>query len=115
MESRSCSPSRSIAFRSRARTTGRFPRTPRKLVNFYQLNGFLHGRRQIVAADRLRTEILGNYRLDYGTKKIDCNGFPWYAQVFMKPHIEIESDPSVWNRVESLIRAKLHPDGAAMQ
>jgi len=25
----------------------------------------------------------------------------------MKPHIEIESDPRVWNQVESLIRAKI--------
>jgi hypothetical protein len=27
----------------------------------------------------------------------------------MKPHIEIEADPRVWNRVESLVRSKLPP------
>jgi hypothetical protein len=79
-------------------------------VNFYQANGLLHGRREILAADRSRTEILGNYRFDYKTKYVSCNGFPWYAQMFMSPHIEIECDPSVWNQVESLIRSKLPSD-----
>jgi len=27
----------------------------------------------------------------------------------MKPHIEIESDPVVWDRIEALIRSKLPP------
>jgi len=79
-------------------------------VNFYQADGLLRGRREILAADRSRTEILGNYRVDYKTKHVSCNGFPWYAQMFMSSHIKIECDPSVWNQVESLIRAKLPPD-----
>jgi hypothetical protein len=82
-------------------------------VNFYQLNGLLHGQRQIVAADPLHTQILGNFRSDYKSNSIDCDGYPWYARVFMKPHIEIESDPSVWNRVESLIRSKLPSNNVA--
>ncbi len=84
-------------------------------VNFYQLNGLLHGQRRIVAMDRLRTEILGNFRLDYTTKHVNTNGYPWFARTFMRPHIEIESDPSVWNRVESLILAKLQPATAKLQ
>jgi hypothetical protein len=76
-------------------------------VNFYQLNGLLHGRSEILAADRSRTEILGNYRVDYKTKHVNCDGFPWYAQMFMSSHIQIECDPSVWGQVESLIRSKL--------
>ncbi len=79
-------------------------------VNFYQLNGLLHGRREIQAADGSRTEILGNYRVDYKTKRVNCDGFPWYAQMFMSSHIEIECDPSVWGQVESLIRSKLPSD-----
>lgn len=82
-------------------------------VNFYQLNGLLHGQRQIVAADPLHTQILGNFKSDYKGNSIDCDGYPWYARVFMKPHIEIESDPSVWNRVESLIRSKLPSNNVA--
>jgi hypothetical protein len=76
-------------------------------VNFYQLNGFLHGQRQIVAADPLHTQILGNFRFDYKANSVNCDGYPWYARIFMKPHIEIESDPRVWDQVESLIRSKL--------
>ena len=83
------------------------PANVAQAINFYQLDGILHGRREILAADQLRTEILGNFRIDYKNKRINCDGYPWFAQVFMKPHIEIESDPNVWNRVESLIRSKL--------
>src|SRR5579872_4256003 len=79
-------------------------------INFYQVNGLLHGRREILAADSSRTQILGNYRVDYRTKRVNCNGFPWYAQMFMPPHIKIECDPSVWGQVESLIRSKLPSD-----
>lgn len=83
------------------------PANVAQAVNFYQLNGFLHGRRQIQASDRLHTEILGNFQFDYKDRSVNCAGFPWYAQLFMKPHIEIESDPRVWNQVESLIRSKI--------
>ncbi|MEI9977306.1 MAG: hypothetical protein WDO73_37785 [Ignavibacteriota bacterium] len=34
-------------------------------------------------------------------------GYSWFARIFMRPRIEIESDPAVWSQVESLIRAKL--------
>ncbi len=85
------------------------PANVAQAVNFYQLDGFLHGRRQIVAADREHTQILGNFRLDYKNKQVNCDQYPWYAQIFMKPHIEIESDPAVWNQVESLIGSRLPP------
>jgi hypothetical protein len=83
------------------------PANVARAINFYQLDGLLHGQRQILAADPSRTRILGNFRLVYKSRRVDCDGFPWYAQIFMKPHIEIESDPSVWNRIESLIRSEL--------
>ena len=83
------------------------PANVEQAINFYQLDGFLHGQRQILAADPSRTRILGNIKLVYKAKPVNCDGFPWYAQMFMKPHIEIESDPAVWNRIESLIRSKL--------
>jgi len=85
------------------------PANVAEAVNFYQTSGLLHGSAEIRAADASRTEILGNFQVDYRTNKIDCEGYRWYARMFMKPHIEIESDPSVWGRVESLIRSKLPP------
>jgi hypothetical protein len=76
-------------------------------VNFYQLDGVLHGRARIRAADSSRTEILGNYQFEYKDRPVSLEGYSWFARTFMKSHIEIESDPAVWGRVESLIRAKL--------
>ncbi len=83
------------------------PANVTQAVNFYQSDGFLHGRSRIRATDAARTRILGNFQFNYKTKPLPCEGYPWYARMFMKPHIEIESDPVVWKRVETLIRAKL--------
>jgi hypothetical protein len=85
------------------------PANVAQAVNFYQLDGLLHGQRKIVAADPLRTRILGNFRSNYKGTPVNCDGYPWYARMFMKPHIEIESDPNVWNQVESLVRSELPP------
>ena len=76
-------------------------------VNFYQLDGILHGKPEIRAADAAHTQIIGNYRFEYKENPIRCNGYPWYDSLFMRPHIEIECDPHVWNQVESLIRSRL--------
>ncbi len=72
-------------------------------VNFYQSDGLLRGRNRIVAANPERTAILGNFHFSYRDRRVLCTGFPWYAQLFMHRHIEIENDPAVWDRVEALI------------
>jgi len=76
-------------------------------INFYQLDGFLHGQPKIRAANPVRTRILGNFRLDYKDKPLTCGQYPWWDRAFMKPHIQIECDPGVWRQVESLIRSNL--------
>ena len=76
-------------------------------ANFYQTEGMLRGRRSIVAVDPSLTTILGNYQLSYKTTPVSVTGFPWYARMFMRPHIEIENDPAVWNQVEALICGKI--------
>jgi hypothetical protein len=83
------------------------PANVAQAINLYQLNGLLHGRPQIVAADPSRTKILGNFKFDYKTKSANCAQYPWFARTFMRAHIEMESDPKVWSRVESLIRSKM--------
>ena len=88
---------------------GSIPSNVAQAVNFYQQTGLFHGRARIRAADASCTQILGNFQFDYKNNSVKCEGYPWYARVFMKPHIEIESDPSVWQQVEALIRAKLRP------
>ena len=76
-------------------------------INFYQSEGLLHGRSLITAVDPKKTTILGNYELTYKDNPVSCAGYPWFARVFMKPHIEIENDPSVWSKIEALIRTKV--------
>jgi hypothetical protein len=76
-------------------------------ANFYQTNGFLHGQTRIRAADPKRTNIIGNFRFDYKSSPYNCTKYPWYDRVFSKAHTQIECDPSVWDRVESLIRSDL--------
>lgn len=90
----------------------RIPANVAEAVNFYQLDGLLHGRSTIRAVDPARTQILGNYKLDYDKTHVSCDKYPWYARLFMGPHIEIENDPRVWNQVEALISAKLPPEEA---
>jgi len=85
------------------------PANVAEAANFYQPNGFLHGRRQIRAADPARTRIIGNFRFDYKAHPIPCKRYPWYDRLFLKSHTEIECDPRVWAQVESLIQARLPP------
>jgi hypothetical protein len=76
-------------------------------VNFYQSNGLLHGRPEILAIDPERTNIIGNFHMTYKDHPVNCDQFPWFARTFTKPHIEIENDPRVWAEAASLIDAEL--------
>ncbi len=76
-------------------------------VNYFQLDGVLHGQPKIRAANPARTRILGNFRSDYKSKPFTCGQYPWWDRAFMKSHIQIECDPAVWKQVESLIRSNL--------
>ncbi|WP_348266798.1 hypothetical protein P8936_12840 [Edaphobacter paludis] len=91
----------------------RIPANVAQAVNFYQLDGLLHGRPIIRAVDPTKTQIIGNYQLNYKDTHVSCDKYPWYARLFMGPHIEIENDPRVWNQVEALISAKLPPEVAS--
>jgi hypothetical protein len=83
------------------------PANVSQAINFYQLDGMLHGQAQIRAANPAHTRILGNFRSDYKAKPLTCGQYPWWDRVFMKSHIQIECDPAVWSQVESLIRTNL--------
>jgi hypothetical protein len=83
------------------------PNNVRLAANFYQDKGLIRGQQKIQAADTSRTQILGNFRMDYSANPISCPQYPWYTRVFMRSHIEIECDQHVWHRVEDLIREQL--------
>ena len=76
-------------------------------ANFYQPHGIVHGDHDIRAADPARTRIIGNFQFNYEKSSLNCPEYPWYDRIFVKPHTQIECDPMIWERVESLIRANL--------
>jgi hypothetical protein len=79
-------------------------------VNFYQTHGFIHGRREIRAADPMRTEILGNYRFDYRQTPIHCQStLSWYDRLLTPGHAQTECDPRLWGEVEALVRQHIEP------
>jgi pimeloyl-ACP methyl ester carboxylesterase len=78
-------------------------------INFYQTQGFVHGRRQISAADPAKTEILGNYHIDYKKTPVDCPEASWWDRVFTPGHMQSECDPQLWSQIETLVRQKLSP------
>jgi len=85
-------------------------------VNFYQTHGIVHGDHDIRAADPAHTRTIGNFQYNYESNPLKCSEYPWYDRIFVKPHTQIECDPMIWARVESLIRASLppmNPDGEA--
>ena len=76
-------------------------------ANFYQSHGLLCGGHDIRVADPVRLRIIGNLQFNYKTSSLKCSEYPWYDRIFVKPHSQIEWDPMIWARVESLIRASL--------
>jgi len=88
------------------RSDSAIPPNVREAINFYQAEGLLRGRKVIIARDPAQTKILGNHELSYRQNPVSCAGFPWYARMFMRPHVQIENDPAVWDAIEALILAK---------
>jgi hypothetical protein len=85
------------------------PANVARAANFYELDGHLHGQSEIRAADPARTNIIGNFRVDYKKTPYTCSKYPWYDRVFSRAHTQIECDPKVWEQAESLIRSALPP------
>jgi pimeloyl-ACP methyl ester carboxylesterase len=79
-------------------------------VNFYQPDGIVHGRREIVAADPARTQILGNFRFDYRKEPVQCDHLSWFDRVITPTHAQSQCDPHLWTQVESLVRQRLAPN-----
>jgi pimeloyl-ACP methyl ester carboxylesterase len=76
-------------------------------VNFYQPHGIIHGRPQITAADPAKTEILGNYLVDYKKNPVQCSEASWAERFFTPDHMQSECDPHVWSQIETMVRQRL--------
>jgi pimeloyl-ACP methyl ester carboxylesterase len=100
-------------FSSTDRDDSIIPANVAQAINFYQTEGLLHGRPAIHAADPAATQIIDNIRLTYKDNDVDTAAYPWIARTFTRRHLEIENDPRVWSRVESMIAANLPPTPAS--
>lgn len=78
-------------------------------VNFYQTHGIIHGRRQITAADPAKTQILGNYLMDYSKNPVECPDSSWWDRAFTPGHMQSECDPQLWSQIEKLVQQHLSP------
>jgi pimeloyl-ACP methyl ester carboxylesterase len=76
-------------------------------INFYQAKGPLHGLPEIIAADPTHTKILGNIRMTYENRPINCDNYSWYSRTINRPHHLIENDFRVWDELASLINTEL--------
>jgi pimeloyl-ACP methyl ester carboxylesterase len=91
------------------------PPNVRSAINFYQTRGLIHGRSSIRAADRSRTNIMGNFQMTYQDRHINCDNYPWIARHLNKPHHEIENDPMVWEQIAFMIDNELSKGTAAVE
>ncbi|MGD0987884.1 MAG: hypothetical protein ABR874_08740 [Candidatus Sulfotelmatobacter sp.] len=82
-------------------------------VNFFQTQGVLHGRRQITAADPAKTEILGNYLVDYRKNPVQCPEASRWYRIFAPGHMQSECDARLWSHIESLVREQISPEPTA--
>ncbi|MBV8051306.1 MAG: hypothetical protein JOZ80_08970 [Acidobacteriaceae bacterium] len=83
------------------------PANVAEAINFYQRKGLIHGRREIVAADPVRTAVLGNFQFEYKKTPAECRAYPWYNRLLFKGHTSIECDNHVWSQVDRLIETRL--------
>ena len=91
------------------------PSNVRNAVNFYQTRGLIHGRSRIRAADPGHTNIIGNFRMTYQDRRINCDNYPWLARHLNRPHHEIENDPRVWEQIATLIDSELLRSASAVE
>lgn len=76
-------------------------------INFYQTHGLIHGRPAIVAADPAKTEILGNYQMDYRKDPVECPEASWFDRYVTPGHMQTECDPRLWSEIEEMVRQRI--------
>ena len=96
----------------------RIPPNVAYAANLYQDDGWIiQGENPIRAIDRSQTQILGNWRFDYGTapgSEISLGGVSWWKRFMRVAHAKMDGDPRVWSLVERLIRSACRRDRAAL-
>lgn len=87
------------------------PENVRFAANLFQQNGrFIRGEPEIRAKDPSKTMIVGNFKFDYSTKRIDLSSVPWWKKIFRVAHTKMNLDPEVWQKVKALILGTIEQD-----
>jgi pimeloyl-ACP methyl ester carboxylesterase len=89
------------------------PDNVRQAVNFYQTQGFVHGRREITAADPGKTQILGNYLVDYKKNPVQCPEASWWDRIVTPGHMQSECDRRLWSNIENIVQKTISPERTA--
>jgi Lipase (class 3) len=89
------------------------PDNVEEAVNFYQTQGFVHGRREITAANPAKTEILGNYLVDYRKNPVQCPEASWWDRIFTPGHMQSECDSRLWSNIENIVQKTISPEPTA--
>ena len=80
------------------------PSNVTRAANLFQRDGLLiKGERDIRPEDPGKTAIIGNFKFDYGGKKIDLSEVSWPERLFQIAHSKMDHDPEVWGLVERII------------
>ena len=86
------------------------PPNVRRAANLYQRHAvFLSGEPEIRAEDLAKTQILGNFQIDYSKRKVGMSEVPLFKKVFSRAHARMDFDPEVWSQVKEMILQELLP------
>ena len=77
-------------------------------INYYQTEGPLHGQPEIVAADpRAGEKILGNIRMTYENRPINCDNYSWYSRDPQQTSSQNRNQLARMDQLASLINSDL--------
>ena len=80
------------------------PSNVARAANLFQRDGLIiKGERDIRPEEPGKTTIIGNFKFDYGGKKIDLSEVSWLKRLFQAAHTKMDHDPEVWALVERII------------
>ena len=80
------------------------PPNVRRAANLFQRDGLvIKGEREIRPEEPGKTAIIGNFKFDYGGRKIDLSEVSWPERLFLAAHTKMDHDPEVWALVERII------------
>jgi hypothetical protein len=80
------------------------PSNVARAANLFQRDGLIiKGEREIRPEDPSRTTIIGNFKFNYGGKKIDLSEVSWLKRFLQTAHTKMDHDPQVWALAERII------------